>query len=172
MSLFSFIIPLVMVVSAQEPQGTFWDHIRQSSSAEECISVDYEFTSNTSGVKAVGEGTVLVQGNAYHMKGNGLEIYCDGNSTWMIDEPAREVMIEAADSKDAGYLANPVILLMNLEKSASSYKTDGNTITIELTDGTVLEIVIKALKAMEKRKPEAFRPPVEFSSDWMVTDLR
>lgn len=90
----------------------------------------------------------------------------------MIDEPAREVMIEAADSKDAGYLANPVILLMNLEKSASSYKTDGNTITIELTDGTVLEIVIKALKAMEKRKPEAFRPPVEFSSDWMVTDLR
>ena len=172
MSLLSLIVPLLVTAFAQEPQNSVLDELRQNCSAGECISVDYEFTSKMSDVKVVGEGTVLVQGNAYHMTGNGLEIYCDGSSTWMIDKSACEVVIETADSKEAGYLANPLILLMNLEKSSSAYRVAGNTITIELSDGTVLVIDIKDLETVEKRRPEAFRPPVEFGSDWIVTDLR
>ena len=32
--------------------------------------------------------------------------------------------------------------------------------------------IVKGMKPLETIKPEAFRPPVEFGSDWIVTDLR
>ena len=167
----SFKVILLSMIIAAGPQQSVLDALRQNTSGG-CIQVDYEFSSSVSGVKATGEGTVSIQGNSYHMKGNGVEIYCDGTSTWLIDEPAQEVTIESADSKDAGYLANPVILLMNLEKSATAYKVDGNSIELKLSNGTVLEIEITGLVQMEARKPEAFRPPAEFGADWIVTDLR
>ena len=106
------------------------------------------------------------------MNGNGVEIFCDGTSTWLIDEAAGEVMIESATSKDAGYLANPVMLLMNIEQNTLSYKAEGNKIFIQLDPETMLEIRIRDMKSELKKKPEAFRPPVEFGSDWIVTDMR
>lgn len=152
-------------------QPSLVDSLRQKA-AYECVKVDYEFESTVSGVRAVGNGTVEIQGNSYHMSGNGIEIYCDGSSTWLVDEVSREVVIEAADSKDAGYLANPLMLLLNIENTASSYRVDGNVIHLELSDGTVLEIEIRDMLQLEKKKPEAFRPPAEFTSDWIITDLR
>lgn len=106
------------------------------------------------------------------MNGNGIEIFCDGKTTWMLDAEAKEVFIESADSPSAGYLANPVLLLMNLEENSVSYEVDGNRIGISLPDGTRLDVTVKDMKPLETRKPEAFRPPVEFGSDWIVTDLR
>ena len=70
------------------------------------------------------------------MNGNGIEIFCDGKTTWMLDEQAKEVIIESAESNSAGYLANPVLLLMNLEENSVSYDVEGNLIRISLPDGT------------------------------------
>jgi hypothetical protein len=106
------------------------------------------------------------------MNGNGIEIFCDGKTTWMLDEQAKEVIIESAESNSAGYLANPVLLLMNLEENSVSYDVEGNLIRISLPDGTRLDVTVKGMKPLETIKPEAFRPPVEFGSDWIVTDLR
>ena len=39
------------------------------------------------------EGDALVQGDCYHLKGNGIEIFCDGVSRWTVDAEAREVYI-------------------------------------------------------------------------------
>ena len=161
----------ILMAVAQVQQPSVLDTLRQISS-DECYSVEYEFHATLSGLKTAGEGTIEIQGNAYHMKGDGVEIYCDGNSTWVIDEFAQEVFIESADSREAGFLANPIMLLMNLEESGISYKADGDKMTLDLSDGTKLDIKIVKMTGIPTKKPEAFRPPTEFSKKWIVTDLR
>ena len=160
-----------LMAVAQVQQPSVLDKLLQSS-PEECLSFDYEFSTTISGIKTVGDGCVELQGNAYHMNGNGVEIYCDGVTTWLIDEEALEVVIESAESQDAGFLANPIMLLMNLEESGIAYKTDGDVIVLDLPDGTKVHIKILKVSNIPTKKPEAFRPPTEFSKKWIVTDLR
>lgn len=160
---------LISLLFAQAPSTL--DLLRQSA-VTECVSVDYEFSTMVSGFKTVGNGTVQIQGNAYHMTGNGIEIYCDGSTTWLIDENSKEVLIESADTKDAGVLANPILLLMNLEESSITYKVQGDHILLTMPDRTELDIKIKNMVTLSSKKSEAFRPPIEFSGQWVVTDLR
>ena len=156
---------------AQVQQPSVFDIFRNRT-AEECVRVEYDFSTMVSGQKVIGDGQVDLQGNSYHMNGNGLQIYCDGSSTWLIDEDAQEVVIESADSNDAGWFANPILLMMNLEESGVSYKIDGNRIALDMPDGTKVEITIKSLESIPAKKPEAFQPPVKFPKGWIVTDLR
>lgn len=170
MSLLSICMSLIISAAGLQ-QPSVLDALRNTSDSES-IQIDYEFTAVTSGIRSFGDGRIELQGNSYHMNGNGIEIFCDGKTTWMLDAEAKEVFIESADSPSAGYLANPVLLLMNLEENSVSYEVDGNRIGISLPDGTRLDVTVKDMKQLETRKPEAFRPPVEFGSDWIVTDLR
>lgn len=39
-------------------------------------------------------GTIILQGNCYFAKGNGMEIYCDGKTRWTVDPEEKEVYIE------------------------------------------------------------------------------
>ena len=128
MSLLYICLSMLLTVSPVQ-QTSLLDSIRQKSE-QQCVAVSFEFTTTISGVKTMGEGQVHIQGNAYHMEGNGIEIYCDGTSTWMIDEQAKEVFIEAAESQSAGYLANPALLLMNLDEDTESYMVEDNKITV------------------------------------------
>lgn len=162
---------ILLTAAGSVPQPSLLDSVRQKSE-EECVAVDYEFTATMSGVKTSGEGKVRIQGNSYHMSGNGLEIYCDSETTWMIDGSAKEVFVESAESQSAGYLANPALLLMNLEQEGKACQVNGDTLTLELDEGVLLEVKIKAMKAEGIKKSEAFRPPIDFDSSWIVTDLR
>ena len=170
MTIFSICMTILMTV-AQVQQSSVFDMFR-SKASEQCVNVDYEFFTTVSGQKVIGDGKVEVQGNSYHMVGSGIEIYCDGSTTWLIDEAAGEVVIESADSNDAGLLANPIMLLMNLEESGISYKVDGEKIILSLQDGTNMDLIIKSMEIVPTKKPEAFRPPTEFPKKWIVTDLR
>lgn len=167
--MFSICMTILMAVAQVQP--SVFDMFRNKAS-EECVRIEYEFSTTVSGHKITGDGQVDVQGNSYHMQGNGMEIYCDGATTWLIDEAAEEVFIESADSNDAGYLANPIMLLMNLEESGVSYKVNGDRILLDMPDGTKLDIKIKSMESISTKKPEAFRPPTEFPKRWIVTDLR
>ena len=170
MILFSICLSILLpFIQAQQP--SILESIRQKS-AKECVSVSYEFETEMSGMKAVGDGVIHIQGNSYHMEGNGVEIYCDGTSTWMIDESAKEVFIEAAESQSAGYLANPALLLMNLEDESSRYRIEGDEITVSIPGESDLLIRIKGVRDEGIKKSEAFRPPTEFDSTWIITDLR
>ena len=42
-------------------------------------------------------GTLLVQGECYRAVGNGMEIYCDGQTRWTVDPASKEVYIETAE---------------------------------------------------------------------------
>lgn len=160
---------LISLLFLQQPSSL--DILREKAIGE-CVSVDYDFSTVISGFKTTGNGIIEIQGHAYHMKGNGVEIYCDGSTTWMIDEAAQEVLIESADTKDAGMFANPIFLLMNLEESNVKYRVQGDNIILNMPDGTALDIKINNMTSMPIKKSEAFRPPIEFSGQWIVTDLR
>lgn len=170
MSLLYICLSMLLTVSPVQ-QTSLLDSIRQKSE-QQCVAVSYEFTTTISGVKTMGEGQVHIQGNAYHMEGNGIEIYCDGTSTWMIDEQAKEVFIEAAESQSAGYLANPALLLMNLDEDTESYMVEDNKITVKIPGQSDLVVVILDVQPEGIKKSEAFRPPMGFDSTWIVTDLR
>ena len=42
-------------------------------------------------------GTLLIQGECYSARGNGMEIYCDGVTRWTVDPESKEVYIENAE---------------------------------------------------------------------------
>ncbi|MCR5352461.1 MAG: hypothetical protein K6E35_08250 [Bacteroidales bacterium] len=42
-------------------------------------------------------GILLIQGECYCAKGNGMEIYCDGATRWSVDPASKEVYIETAE---------------------------------------------------------------------------
>ena len=170
MTFFSICMTILMAVS-QVQQPSVFDMFRQKN-IEDCVVVAYEFSTTLSGFKTTGAGCIEIQGNAYHMTADGVEIYCDGTSTWLIDEVAGEVVVESADSKESGLLANPILLLMNLEESGISYNVDGDKIVLYLPDGSKLDIKINSMSETPTKKPEAFRPPTEFPTNWIVTDLR
>lgn len=51
-------------------------------------------------------GTVLAQGECFHMAANGVESYCDGTTVVMLDTNAREAYVESAKGLRSFLLAN------------------------------------------------------------------
>lgn len=99
-----------------------------SDFASSNITLDFSYVIGTGGSDIVGDGKVDFQGNAYHMSGNGLDIYCDGKDVWLMDTRAKEVYIEAVSDGTDAFLQNPALLFMGLK---DNFKVVG---TKEVTD--------------------------------------
>ncbi len=91
-------------------------------------------------------GVLLIQGTCYQAKGNGMEIYCDGQTRWTVDPKAREVYIEKAEGLEE---------LMVWGDSLSDLKISG----------------IQYLPLSEDLKPFRFET-AGLDAEWVVTDLR
>ena len=116
------IVLLHSFAGALQAQGNAGLNSLYSKMAASCVSMDYSFTMNASGVKAVGNGSVMVQDSAYAMTGNGLQIICDGKTVWIIDAESKEVMIESPSQGDEAYMDNPALLFVNL---SDAFSVDG-----------------------------------------------
>ncbi|MGM9786620.1 MAG: outer membrane lipoprotein carrier protein LolA [Candidatus Cryptobacteroides sp.] len=79
-------------------------------------SVSYQYGSTISGALLSGEGLLEIQGLCYRNETSGLEVLCDGVSLWTADTQSREMVIETA-GESASPLADPVLLLMDIEES-------------------------------------------------------
>lgn len=91
-------------------------------------SLQYEFTFIASGVKTLGDGTLTTQDDAYLMNGNGLKILCDGKSVFLMDEHAKEVIVENVSQGADAYMANPALLFIKLRDVFSiSSSSKGNS---------------------------------------------
>ena len=64
-----------------------------------------------------GAGKAVLSGDAYHVAGNGMEIWCDGVTRWIVDRTAQEAYIEAVEAEAADYLSNPAALLRALSSA-------------------------------------------------------
>lgn len=91
-------------------------------------------------------GELLIQGDCYLAKGNGMEIYCNGTTRWTVDPESKEVYIETA-----GGIEELVPWQDNLED-------------LSLTD-------VRYLPLSDDLSPFAF-DTTALDASWVVTDLR
>lgn len=84
---------------------------KMSTSVAETV---YTYVTETSGVKVTGHHELELQSDLWHMKGNGLEIWCDGQTVWTTDPVAKEVIIEPAAQNEASELVNPALIFTRL----------------------------------------------------------
>lgn len=169
--------------------------------SSDCVALDCTYKIDADGVAVGGECQVEIQGDRYRMKGNGLEVICDSESVWVMDESVKEVVIEPVGDDVSSYLTNPAILFRDMEKvydvvSVSSVnggkkyqlqaRIDCGIEKAELVinglseirnavftfdDGSVMTVNVSSMKTLPKKSPERFRPG-KFGSDWVITDLR
>ena len=85
------------------------------SMGNSCVETAYTYTTVVSGLKITGDHKLEIQDGLWHMRGSGLEIWCDGKTVWTTDPQAKEVVMEDASSGDSGLLTNPALLLMRLK---------------------------------------------------------
>ena len=117
--------------------------------SEGCAVFGFTY-SMTGQVPLNGSGTVRLQGDAFVMKGDGLEVYCDGATRWTVDTAAEECYIEAVKPGSLDYEANPALLVgavdeaFKLKRTASSTfngsKVTEAVLTPKTTGGNITEL--------------------------------
>ena len=100
---------------------------------DSCLDVSYTYSTRISGINHTGEGTLLSQGMMWKLDGNGVQMYCDSQSVWIIDTQMKEVVIEPApEDERAQWMSNPAVIfsrlsaLFNVNESLSS--SDGKAV--------------------------------------------
>ena len=115
------------------------------------------------------EGDALVQGECYHLNGNGIEIFCDGVSRWTVDSEAREVYIENAEEVE-----NIIEEFLTYSKDI---KASGNTLTgtmVDPEDEANIKFALKEITYLPKDDDlTPFTLDVEsLDETYLITDLR
>ena len=154
--------------------------------SSDCVVLECSYKIDAEGVAVGGECQVEIQGDRYRMKGNGLEVICDSESVWVMDEAVKEVVIEPVGDDVSSYMANPAILFRDLEKvydvvSVSSVnagkkyrlqaRVDCGIDKAELVisgssqirsavftfdDGSVMTVNVSSMKTLPRKAPEWF----------------
>ena len=83
--------------------------------ADSRVTFSYSYETVRNGIVMEGGGTVAMQGEAYWMDGNGLEIVSDGTTRWTADAEAKELFIETVDRSAGDFVSNPARLLANID---------------------------------------------------------
>lgn len=112
---FTFVLIVLTAVSALAQERSAFDAFASSLTTGE-VSFNYSFKVK-SDVPLSGSGSAILSGASYMIKGNGLEIWCDGKTRWTVDRTACEAYIEAVEEDSADYMANPAMLLGALSQA-------------------------------------------------------
>lgn len=169
--------------------------------ANNCIALDCTYSIESDAVPVKGQCEIEFQGTSYKMKGGGLEIFCDGESVWIMDADAMEAIVEPVSDDSHTYMSNPALLFRDMDQmfSVSGSSSVGSVMRYRLsaqkpcgvrtavldidTDAVlqkaeftmdndyVIKIDVKSVTVMPKQENSAFAPG-KISSNWVVTDLR
>ena len=191
----------VMLPMGASAQNTSLLNRLYDTFASDCVILDCTYTISASGITSKGECQVQIQGTAYIMSGSGLEIFCDGETVWILDSAAKEAVIEPVSDDAMSYMTNPALLFKDMDKvftMAGSFQTSegtryqlkandacgiknavlhiGNDAALRdaeftLDDDSVIKIQVSSEKVSALKPIENFRP-ASFSSEWIVTDFR
>lgn len=133
MRLIAFIAALMAMAG---PRETVSDFLALAASSR----VSFEYTYSTGSGKAVmtGSGSVIVQGSVFLMKGDGLEVVCDGRSRWTVDRAAGEAIVENV-SEGEDFAANPALFLSQggkgfTVKETRAVKKDGKDLVVAVLE--------------------------------------
>ena len=103
----------VCAAFAQE-QGPLDAIARTLSSGESRFNYSFEVKGD---IPMKGNGAAALCGEAYHIFGNEMEIWCDGKTRWTIDRNTCEAYVEAVDADAYDYISNPATLLEALPRA-------------------------------------------------------
>jgi hypothetical protein len=156
---------IVATAAAQQTQHAALERLRAAIS-DSCLTLECRFCMYVSNTPIQGKAEVMMQGNAYTMRGDGLEIYCDGTKVWTLDMSSKEAYVEPV--ADAGVNA-----LLDPSSADIVFDSEGNPVSASFVMQDGLKIDVEILSATKSKiKPEdVFRPQVSFGSDWIVTEL-
>lgn len=97
---------------------------------ESHIELVYTYSVRVSGINTVGQGTLYAQDDLWHVDGNGIKMWCDGSSMWIVDPTLKEVVVEPA-GHGTDYLSNPALLFTQMDRyfnvRKSSASEDGES---------------------------------------------
>lgn len=156
---------VVASAAAQQTQHAALERLRAAIS-DSCLTLKCTYSMYVSQTRIQGEAEVMLQRNTYTVRGNGVELYCDGAKVWTVDPSLKEVYVEAVANSDINGLLDP--------KSADIvFDADGNPVsaTFVMNDGLKVELVITSVNKSKIKPEDDFRPQVDFGSDWIVTEL-
>ena len=169
--------------------------------ARHCVVMDCAYSIESDAVPVKGQCVIEFQGTSYKMKGGGLDIFCDGESVWLMDADAMEVVIEPVSDDSYSYMSNPALLFRDMDKvfDVKGASANGTGMRYRLTarkpcgvrssvldidkdavlkkaeftmdNDCVIRIDVRSVKALPQKENSSFAPG-KISSDWVVTDLR
>ena len=85
--------------------------------SKSCLDLEYSYSVRISGINNVGRGDLQGQGYMWKMVGNGVEMYCDSSTLWVLDPKNKEVVIEPAEMEETVQLqTNPAVLFVHLKE--------------------------------------------------------
>ena len=119
------VIPLSVTAQNDYLLDKFFQGVKENR-----MEVTYSYSARVSGIVNNGEGTIASQDAMWTVVGNGVEMYCDSKTVWIVDPIMKEVVIEPASAgASSGFLDNPALLLSRLEENfkvtASRWLEDG-----------------------------------------------
>ena len=125
LSVFILLISVSQVVSGSNvcilkdsgPENSM-DHVKALSEAVagSSVSFSYSYSALRGKGQISGNGSAIVQDQAYLIDVDGLKFFCNGSTKWTVDYNSREVVIEAAEGGEADYYSNPVLLILSADK--------------------------------------------------------
>jgi hypothetical protein len=190
------ILPASLVAQSTDLLDALYENF-----ASHCISLDCEYSVVSQGVPSKGGCKVEVQGVSYRMQGFGLDVYCDGETVWLLDPMAKEAIAEPVNDDSFSYMSNPALLFRDMDKvfkvasatasgsgmkynmsarkpcgiSQAVLEIDRNSLLriaeFTLDDGSVMKIKVLSMQVQPLKTKESFAPG-NLSSDWIITDLR
>ena len=148
----------MLLCIAAAGQNVVTDFAKTLSDA--CASFGYTY-SMSGQVPLSGSGTIRLQGDTFIMKGDGLEVYCDGTTRWTVDTAAEECYIEGVKEGGLDYEANPALIVGAVDKAFKLKKTVSTTFNGQKVTQAVLEPATKdgnitelSLMMASDKKPE------------------
>ena len=108
-------------------------------------SFSYQIENAQGKVLSTKKGTVVMQGNKYHVTMDGLEIFSDGKTSWNYDKSANEVTVNGVDG--SGSAMTPQKLFTNFYDKDFYYKLNGQK---KIGSKTVQEI---EMTPIDKSRP-------------------
>ena len=84
--------------------------------SDSCLEMSYSYDGRVTGVHNQGSGLLRSQGLMWEMNGNGVTMYCDSKSVWIIDPTMKEAVIEPLqDEESSQWISNPAVMLSRMK---------------------------------------------------------
>lgn len=112
------IVSILLLLLAVSIYGIDAQNVLKSFSdkaASSRVSFSYNYAAKGK-LPLKGKGNAVVQGESFILKGDGLEVWCDGKSRWTMDKVAKEAVAEAVDGRLSDYMTDPALLIASVEE--------------------------------------------------------